>query len=154
MYITYTETPVGTLKIVSDGKSITKISPSERRCDDAPDSLCERAAAELREYFSGKRTEFSFPIDPVGTDFRKRVWRELVKIPYGETRTYGQIAAAAGDPRASRAVGGAVGANPVLIAIPCHRVVAKGGIGGFSCGLWRKKILFETEGIMLPDIDK
>ena len=77
-----------------------------------------------------------------------------MKIPYGETRTYGQIAAAAGDPRASRAVGGAVGANPVLIAIPCHRVVAKGGIGGFSCGLWRKKILFETEGIMLPDIDK
>lgn len=154
MCTAYTETPIGTLKIVSNGKSITEISPSERRCDEAPDSLCERAEAELHEYFSGKRTEFSFPIDPVGTDFRKRVWRELAKIPYGETRTYGQIAEALGAPKASRAVGGAVGANPLLIAIPCHRVVARGGIGGFSCGLWRKKVLFETETIMLPDIDK
>lgn len=101
---------------------------------------------QLEEYFDGKRTRFSVPLAPKGTDFQKKVWAELQKIPCGETRTYGQIAAAAGNPKASRAVGMASHNNPIMILIPCHRVIGSNGkLTGYAGGLWMKERLLELE---------
>lgn len=91
-------------------------------------------------------TQFSFPIEPVGSDFQKRVWKILTEIPYGETLSYGDVAERLGGKRYSRAVGGAVNKNPVLIAIPCHRIIgADGSLTGFACGLKVKKHLLDIE---------
>lgn len=105
--------------------------------------LLQRAEKELLEYFAGKREAFSIPLAFHGTDFQRRVWEELLKIPYGETRTYKEIATAIGHEKAVRAVGSAVGKNPIAILIPCHRVLPKsGGLGGFSGGLtWKRELL-------------
>ena len=108
-----------------------------------------QARDELDEYFAGRRTEFSVPLDmdhAQGTDFQRRVWRELIKIPCGETRTYGQIAKDMGAGRAFQAVGGAVGKNPVSIIVPCHRVVgARGNLTGYAAGLDIKRQLLTLE---------
>lgn len=109
--------------------------------------LLQRAEKELLEYFAGEREEFSIPLGFHGTQFQKHVWEELLKIPYGETRTYKEIAAAIGHEKAVRAVGSAVGKNPIAILIPCHRVLPKsGGLGGFSGGLVWKRELLRREG--------
>jgi methylated-DNA-[protein]-cysteine S-methyltransferase len=108
--------------------------------------LVDKLSQELGEYFAGRRREFSLPLDLRGTEFQRAVWREIAAIPYGETRTYGEIAAAAGNPRAVRAAGTATGNNPVPILIPCHRVIAaKGRLGGFSGGLDAKRRLLALE---------
>ncbi|MEG1806454.1 MAG: methylated-DNA--[protein]-cysteine S-methyltransferase, partial [Clostridia bacterium] len=91
--------------------------------------------AQFDEYFAGERTIFDFKIEIIGTAFQNLVWSELLKIPYGDTITYGELARRVGNPNASRAVGNANGKNPLLIVVPCHRVVATSGIGGFSCGI-------------------
>ena len=97
-------------------------------------------------YFSGWRKSFDLPIKPEGTDFQKRVWAELVKIPYGETRSYKQVAESMGSPRSSRAIGGANNKNPIMILIPCHRVVgADGSLTGFAAGVEVKKQLLDLE---------
>jgi O-6-methylguanine DNA methyltransferase len=102
---------------------------------------------ELAAYFSGKGTRFTIPLVPLGTPFRQAVWERLVIIPFGKATTYGELAGATGKPGASRAVGGAVGANPLIIVIPCHRVLGAGGVlGGFSAGIERKKWLLAHEG--------
>jgi AraC family transcriptional regulator, regulatory protein of adaptative response / methylated-DNA-[protein]-cysteine methyltransferase len=107
---------------------------------------------ELGEYFSGNRRQFETPLDTRGTEFEKKVWRHLTEIPYGRTKSYGQVATTIGNPKGSRAVGGANGANPVVIVVPCHRVIgADGSLHGFGCGLWRKKWLLELESGMIPD---
>lgn len=112
----------------------------------APTSLAD-AAHQLSEYFAGTRREFTIALDDVeATDFQREVWRELVRVPYGETRTYGEVAAALGRPRAMRAVGNANHANPWPIVVPCHRVVAAGGIGGYGGGLDVKRYLLSLEG--------
>lgn len=105
------------------------------------------AAEQLAAYFAGELTAFSLPLAPVGTDFRQRVWRALDSIPYGTTVTYGELTAAVGaSPRAVRAVGGAVGANPLLVVRPCHRVVgANGSLTGFAAGLDSKRLLLDLE---------
>jgi methylated-DNA-[protein]-cysteine S-methyltransferase len=110
------------------------------------------AARQLRAYFAGQLREFCLPLDLQGTDFQKRVWGQVAAIPYGETRSYLQIAQALGSPRAVRAVGAANGANPVPIVVPCHRVIgAKGKLVGYGGGLAMKKRLLELEGaIALP----
>lgn len=102
--------------------------------EDEEDSLLlDRLQAQLMEYFAGKRQEFDLPIAPNGTDFQKSVWNTLRSVPYGETRTYGHIATQVGNPKASRAVGGACGKNPILLLIPCHRIVGgDGSLTGFS----------------------
>ena len=106
----------------------------------------QRAAKQLLEYLAGKRREFELALDLRGTDFQRAVWREIAAIPYGETRTYGGIASAAGNPRAVRAAGTATGNNPVPILIPCHRVIAAHGrLGGFSGGLDAKRRLLALE---------
>ncbi len=108
--------------------------------------------AQLREFFDGKRRVFSVALDLFGvTAFRTRVYRELVQVPFGALSTYGELAAGIGKPRAAQAVGGAVGANPWLILVPCHRVIAgDGSLGGFSSGLERKRQLLSREGIVPP----
>ncbi len=108
----------------------------------------QQAADELRRYFAGERVQFSCPLDLHGTPFQLMVWRELQQIPYGETRSYGEIAQAIGRPTASRAVGAANGANPVAIIVPCHRVIgSKGSLTGYGGGLPTKAWLLSLEGI-------
>lgn len=145
----YTEnckTPVGNIVIKSNGKAVTDIfigSPKKEN----PDKFTEKAACELKMYFSGDLKRFSFPIELNGTDFQKRVWHLLIEIPYGETVSYGDIAEMLGGKRYSRAVGGAVNKNPILIAVPCHRVLGSdGSLTGFACGLSVKKYLLDIEG--------
>jgi methylated-DNA-[protein]-cysteine S-methyltransferase len=114
------------------------------RNDDNP--LLAEVACQLRAYFEGTAREFCLPLEMVGTDFQKRVWRELLAIPYGETRGYGQVAAAIGSPKAVRAVGAANGANPIPIVVPCHRVIGAGGkLVGYGGGLALKQRLLELE---------
>ena len=109
-------------------------------------ALLRRAARELEEYFAGERRDFTLPLAPAGTPFQQRVWRALEAIPYGETRTYAQIAAAVGNPRAVRAVGGANHRNPLPVVIPCHRVIgADGSLTGYAGGLERKTLLLGLE---------
>ena len=108
--------------------------------------LLGEAMRQLRAYFAGALREFSLPLDLTGTGFQKRVWCELLAIPYGETRSYGQIAAAIGSPNAGQAVGAANGANPIPIVVPCHRVIgADGKLVGYGGGLALKRRLLELE---------
>jgi methylated-DNA-[protein]-cysteine S-methyltransferase len=109
-------------------------------------ALVLRARRELAEYFAGRRTAFDLPLGPAGTPFQSRVWKALRRIPYGATATYGEIARAAGSPRAVRAVGSACARNPLAIVVPCHRVVgADGALTGYAGGLGRKRALLELE---------
>ena len=111
--------------------------------EDAPLS---QLSSELQEYFAGRRKSFSLPLEAPGTPFEEQVWTELQRIPYGETRSYEDLARAVGVPKASRAVGRANGMNRISILIPCHRVVNKGGkLGGYGGGLWRKHALLHLE---------
>ena len=110
-----------------------------------PSDIALRAECQLREYFAGERREFDLPLLLSGSDFQRKVWHALTKIPYGKTCTYADIARAVGNPRACRAVGGANHKNPICILIPCHRVVAKNGIGGYGEGIAIKKFLLELE---------
>jgi len=109
--------------------------------------LMDAAVTQLSEYFSGSREKFDLPLDVRGTPFQTTVWSQVARIPYGATATYGDIAELVGKPRASRAVGGAVGANPVPIIVPCHRVIGAGGaLTGFGSGLEIKERLLRLEG--------
>ena len=113
---------------------------------DFPSPFSDLVARQLEEYFDGNRQEFTFPIRPEGTDFQKTVWEELRRIPYGQTRTYGQIAAAVEKPKAAQAVGMACGKNPVWIAVPCHRVIGKNDtLTGYAGGLELKQKLLDIE---------
>jgi AraC family transcriptional regulator of adaptative response/methylated-DNA-[protein]-cysteine methyltransferase len=108
--------------------------------------LLARLKRQLDEYFEGKRMSFDIPLAYPGTDFQRKVWQALQDIPYGQTRSYGEIAWTIGKPSAARAVGGANGSNRIAIIIPCHRVIAAGGgPGGYGGGLWRKLRLLELE---------
>jgi methylated-DNA-[protein]-cysteine S-methyltransferase len=116
-----------------------------QRDDGSP--LIEEAVRQLRAYFLGTRREFELPLDPQGTAFQKRVWRHLITIPYGQTRSYRQVAESIGAPLAVRAVGAANGANPIPIVVPCHRVIGAGGkLTGYGGGLPLKQKLLELEG--------
>lgn len=115
-------------------------------------ALLERLGQELNEYFRGSRRAFTVPLSQAGTPFQQRVWHELPRIPYGETRTYEDLARAIGAPGAQRAVGHANASNPIAILVPCHRVIAKSsGLGGYGGGLWRKRLLLNLEKGMPPD---
>ena len=138
--------PVGVLKIVSDGQAIIEISVSEP-AEAVGDLLTHKAVQQLKEYFEGRRKSFSLPVKPSGTEFQKKIWQTLTAIPYGEAISYGQVAELSGNKKACRAVGNAVGRNPILIVIPCHRVKAADGIGGFSAGIKVKEFLIELENI-------
>jgi methylated-DNA-[protein]-cysteine S-methyltransferase len=120
---------------------------AEHRADDA---LLRRAADQLRAYFANESFEFDIPLDLYGTDFQRRVWDALLAIPSGETRSYGAIAAALGSPAAVRAVGAAVGRNPVSVIVPCHRVIGRdGSLTGYAGGIDRKTALLRLEKVLL-----
>jgi methylated-DNA-[protein]-cysteine S-methyltransferase len=152
---TYTmplDTPVGRLVLESDGDVLIGIwLPGETRLprgtgDDAPPVLKD-TATELGEYFAGARMEFDIPMELDGTTFQKEVWQELTRIPYGETISYGELARRVGRPKGPRAVGQANGRNPIPIIVPCHRVLASNGIGGYGGGLSMKRSLLAVEGV-------
>jgi len=108
--------------------------------------VLECALAELEDYFAGRREEFSVPLSPAGTEFQRRVWLAARQIPYGQTRSYQWVAVHAGNPQAMRAVGNALGANPLMLFIPCHRVLRHdGGLGGFRPGAHWKQLLLAHE---------
>lgn len=145
VYVQNLTSPIGNLVVKSNGSAITDIIFGGYT-NENPDKLTQLAVKEILQYFDGTLTRFSFPIEPMGTDFQKRVWKILTEIPYGETVSYGDIAEKLGGKCYSRAVGGAVNKNPVLIAIPCHRVIgADGSLTGFACGISVKKYLLDTE---------
>ena len=111
------------------------------------DERCvEKARCQIGEFFAGRRTGFDLAFSPVGTEFQRVVWRQLQRIPFGQTRSYAQVAAAIGRPRAARAVGRAIGSNPICLLTPCHRVIgADGSLAGFAFGQKLKRQLLEHE---------
>lgn len=126
------------------------ISEPEGPRDDA-DPLIAEAARQLALYFEGRLQLFDLPLEMDGTPFQKRVWDALRQIPYGETRSYAQLAELVKSPKGFRAVGAANGRNPIPIVVPCHRVIeSNGGLGGFSCGLAYKRRLLDLEGRYKP----
>ncbi len=171
MNVLEVDAPVGRVRIVGDGAAITAVhilSSRERPAPTAPeppgemrdapptgagasDPLLERAASQLSEYFAGTRWDFDLPLRPIGTAFQQRVWGRIADIPWGHAMSYGRLGADLGlDRTASRAVGTAVGANPITILIPCHRVLAADGrITGYSGGdgIPTKQTLLDLEGI-------
>jgi methylated-DNA-[protein]-cysteine S-methyltransferase len=146
------ETPIGALRLVSDGQHLVAIEFEGNHTIDGSDcettdSVLQACATQLREYFAGRRTRFDLPLAPRGTDFQRAVWKALKAIPYGELRSYAEIARAIGKPRAVRAVGAANGRNPLPIVVPCHRVVGSdGSLTGFAGGLEIKRRLLVLEG--------
>lgn len=142
--------PIGPLLLTASDGALTGLhmAPHPRLPGSAvrdPDALAD-AAAQLAEYFAGERRAFELPLAPSGTPFQLRVWEELRAIPYGETRSYSELAAAVGRPSAVRAVGAANGRNPIAVIVPCHRVIgADGSLTGFGGGLERKRALLELE---------
>ena len=153
MYYTYCESPIGTLLLAGDGSALTHIAFARAEGPAAPDAAWIRreapfaaAKGELAAYFAGELRRFSVPVAPAGTPFQLRVLEQLQRIPYGETRSYGEIAQAIGRPAAPRAVGAANGRNPIPIVIPCHRVIgSRGELTGFAGGLETKRFLLELE---------
>ena len=148
VYFIY-ESVFGNIVIESDGKAITCVKtegntePVGRK---AADALTDLAARQLGEYFAGKRTRFDVPLHPRGTPFQCVVWKELCEIPFGETRSYKQIAQAVGNPDACRAVGMANNKNPIWIFIPCHRVIGTNGmLTGYGGGIEMKQKLLDIE---------
>jgi methylated-DNA-[protein]-cysteine S-methyltransferase len=145
------DSPLGKLLLVSDGDALTHLAMSPRPNDVPDDGRHDPAAfadvaAQLDSYFAGELTEFDVPLAPRGTEFQRSVWDALLEIPYGETASYGEIAAAVGKPHAVRAVGTTNGRNPIAVIIPCHRVIgANGSLVGYGGGLDRKRLLLELE---------
>lgn len=139
--------PYGQLKIEYEGEAVTRLARTAGPAfEGGRTALTHRVFGQVTEYLEGRRREFDFPYVLRGTAFQEKVWRALGDIPYGQTRTYGQIAAAVGNPRACRAVGMAAHRNPILIAVPCHRVIgADGRLTGYGSGLDMKEGLLELE---------
>lgn len=147
LFYSFCDSPIGKLVICSEDGSIVSIGfsvPTGAICRPSP--LTDLAARQLSAYLKGARKSFEFPIRFSGTDFQRAVWSELMRIPYGQTRTYGEIAAAIGTPNAARAVGMACSKNPLWIVIPCHRVLGQNrNLTGYAVGLTVKRYLLELE---------
>ena len=146
--------PIGTIGIAEDNGAITHVVFGGNNKNDfngfaaAETPLVKKASTQLAEYFAGKRKRFVLPLAPVGTEFQRSVWKALQTIPFGETRSYGDIAALIGNPRASRAVGMANNRNPISIIIPCYRVIGSdGSLTGYGGGLDVKQYLLDLEKI-------
>lgn len=151
----FLDTSIGTLRLVSQNNMITKVEFEGRhqiKADDVLhcDSILQEAAKQLEEYFSGQREHFDLRLSPGGTEFQQQVWASLRAIPYGELRSYGDIARSIKRPKAVRAVGAANGRNPIPIIVPCHRVIgSNGALTGFAGGLEMKEQLLNLEGSLL-----
>lgn len=149
--LTYLDTPIGEFAITGDEDALHGVHLLEM--DDIllpprDNALTREAARQLHAYFQGRLRAFSLPLAPRGTEFQRRVWRTLCEVPFGDLCTYGMLAELSGYPGAARAVGGAVGRNPLMIIVPCHRVVASNGIGGFAFRLDLKRFLLRLEGAL------
>jgi len=148
MEVAYVETPIGIAEIKGSKEAIVSISilDVEQQISTAIPEILQLAAAQLQEYFSGNRINFTFNLDPSGTNFQQKVWRALLEIPFGKTMTYLDLSKKIGDVKAIRAVASANGKNPLWIVLPCHRVIGSdGALTGYAGGLWRKKWLLEHE---------
>jgi methylated-DNA-[protein]-cysteine S-methyltransferase len=156
LWFKFADSPIGKLKLVASDKGLAAVlweveNPRRVRLgdlvEDANHPILREAERQLGEYFAGKRESFSLPLDMRGTRFQNQVWEALLGIPFGETRSYGQLANQLGNPKATRAVGAANGRNPIAIVVPCHRVIGfSGKLTGFAGGLEAKAHLLELEG--------
>jgi methylated-DNA-[protein]-cysteine S-methyltransferase len=152
-YFTYFDSPLGQMFVRGDGQFVTGLFMPSHKGSPGPEPTWQRAdepfaavRRQLAEYFAGERQQFDVPIKLVGTAFQQRVWQELVRIPFGTTIHYGELARRVGRPSASRAVGHANGRNPISILVPCHRVIgANGKLTGYAGGLDKKHWLLASE---------
>lgn len=145
-YRQYLTNSIGIFEITADDQAVSSINYVSDIKESNPNVITENACRELQEYFDGKLTTFTMPFKYHSTPFREMVWNELITIPYGETRSYGDIAKAIGKPKASRAVGQAVHFNPIMIVVPCHRVIGSNKqMVGFACGIDVKVKLLDLE---------
>lgn len=154
-FYTYYESPLGQILLMATDAALTGlhfvgekyypgVSPDWRRNDDI--AIMQSAAVQLDEYFAGRREAFDLALEPIGTEFQRKVWHALTKLRFGETLSYGQLAQRIGNPNAVRAVGAANGRNPISIVVPCHRVIgANGTLTGYAGGLARKEALLRLE---------
>lgn len=159
-----TDTPVGVLKLVANDHGLQAIlwpheKPNRVRfaelAEERSNSILIEAERQLHEYFAGKRRSFTVPLDMQGTTFQRNVWEALLRIPFGETRSYLQLAHELGVPKATRAVGAANGRNPLSIMVPCHRVIGSSGkLTGFAGGLETKAYLLQLEGGRTPELGR
>ncbi len=150
MFVSYYKSPIGYLRILSNGSAITEIKFMDSDGPEDPDVHTESARTQLREYFEGHRDRFQLKLLPAGSEFEQKVWKQLMEIPKGKTVTYGSIAKNIGDPKAYQAVGKANGKNPIAVIIPCHRVIgADQKLTGYAGGLERKEWLLKHEGALL-----
>jgi len=149
----FMDSPVGRLRLVSNGESLLRIEFEKLQESDGEartDPVIEQTMKQLQEYFKGSRTRFCLPLAATGTAFQNSVWRALQQIPFGELRSYRDIAIAIGNKNAVRAVGAANGRNPIPIVVPCHRVIGtNGSLAGFAGGLAAKRSLLALEGLAL-----
>ncbi len=155
MYFARLPSPVGELTIGAYDSGITVIAfPGEMPTAQGagnPSPLIREAVSQLRAYFAGRLVSFELPLNPAGTAFQKSVWQALLAVPHGATASYGEIAAAVGNPRAARAVGLANGRNPIAIVVPCHRIIGRdGSLTGYGGGLDRKRWLLAHEQRQRP----
>ncbi|SMO82261.1 methylated-DNA--[protein]-cysteine S-methyltransferase [Gracilimonas mengyeensis] len=149
-YVSFFESPIGYLRILSNGSGITEIKFMDFDGPEDPDAHTESAKTQLREYFAGNRNQFQLNLLPQGSDFEQKIWKQLLEIPQGSTTSYGAIAKKIGDPKASQAVGKANGKNPIAIVIPCHRVIGSDNkLTGYAGGPERKEWLLKHEGALL-----
>jgi methylated-DNA-[protein]-cysteine S-methyltransferase len=153
------DSPLGRISVAADdagvcGFSFTAVEGA-RQADETEDPVLRDAATQIDEFFAGKRTDFDLPLSVRrGSAFERAVWERLSLIPYGQTRTYGQVAAAVGEPDGARAVGVACNRNPIGLIVPCHRVIgADGKLVGFGGGLNSKRILLELEARVQMELD-
>lgn len=156
LFYKFMNSPVGKLKLVASDKGLVAILwqnerpnrvPLAELVEDADHPILTKAEQQLNEYFAGKRKTFKLPLDMRGTPFQKNVWEALLVIPSGQTKSYGELAKQLGNPSASRAVGAAIGRNPISIVVPCHRVIGSSGkLTGFAGGLETKARLLGLEG--------
>jgi methylated-DNA-[protein]-cysteine S-methyltransferase len=143
----FINSPLGITKIEGDenGISVVSVLSDGELTIKIPENLKE-AVSQLKDYFDGKRTDFTFKLNPKGTEFQQKVWQELTNIPFGKTINYLDLAKKLGDPKVIRAAASANGKNPLWIVVPCHRVIGTdGSLTGYAGGLWRKKWLLEHE---------
>lgn len=147
METVYIKTPLGIARIIGDENGISTISVSdEGEISATIPMVLQEAVFQLDDYFEGKRINFTFKLNPSGTEFQQKVWRELLEIPFGKTMSYLELSKKMGDVKAIRAVASANGKNPLWIVVPCHRVIGTdGSLTGYAGGLWRKKWLLEHE---------
>ena len=139
------ETPIGRMAVEAENKAITAVYFTDEELLSSDEKLLQEAQKQLQQYFAGERSTFELPLRLQGTPFQLSAWHALQQIPYGETRTYGQQAVMMGKPKAVRAVGGANHHNHIAVIIPCHRVVAADGIGGYATGVDKKHFLLALE---------